>query len=157
MQRNGPRHFTAYSLTTLFYVGIVGLFYYFETTKYISTKTVEITKQDTIQMSLSTFVPEVILPPKPIVKPIEKPKPKPKLQPMVKPIKKVVPKKIVAKKIMKPKIVKKKVPKKVTKKVTKKVIKKATTKTQTTYPNHAKIYSIQTCSGIFCTKKCLLG
>lgn len=150
MQRAVPRHFTAYSLTALFYVGVIALFYYFQTAKQIKADAPKKTQTHRIEMTLSTFVPEKNLPEKivkkveevkeieekiekkvieKIIEPlplVEKPKPKPIVK--TKAVeKKVIKKKIVVKKkIVKKKIIKKKVVKKksiVKKKVIKKVSK----------------------------------
>jgi protein TonB len=124
MQRDGPRHFTAYTITAILYImGALGIYFY-QTKQMVAEKKPE---EKVLQMSLSTFVPEPI---KKVLEKVEKPKtieePEPiveELQPIVKKIlpkalspivKKIIPKKRVIKKVIKPK--KKKVRKKITKK-----------------------------------------
>ena len=141
MQRHGPRHFTAYTITAFVYIVLAGFIFYSQTRK-VSDAPIKI--QSVIQMSLSTFVPEMLIAPEKVVekvveeikeevieeivepiptplskKSIEKPIVIPK--PIFKPIKKVVPpkKKKIIKKKPKPKPKKKKVIKKKTKKMTK--------------------------------------
>jgi len=131
MQRHGIRHFISYFITTLLYVGVAVIFFYSKNHHYVSS---EVMEEKTIQMSLSTFVPEIIEPPKEIVKkvvepePEEEPKEEPKIEeiieePLPEPIvEKVVetpivkkPKPVIKKRIEKPKkkkVVKKKVTKK---------------------------------------------
>ena len=129
MQRHGTRHFISYLITTLLYVGVAVIFFYSKNHHYVSS---EIMEEKTIEMSLSTFVPEVVEPPKKIIKEvvepepiveeiIEEPLPEPVVEKVVEtPIVKK-PKPVIKKRIEKPKkkkVVKKKVIKK--KKVTKK-------------------------------------
>ena len=148
MQRHGPRHFTAYAITTVVYLAIVFAIYYSQTHHFVSSKK---TKEKVLEMSLSTFVPEVVTPPKekntesekevpelikePIVKPIDKPIKAPVIEHVVKKptITPIVKKVIIKKPVLKP--VKKKVKKKpkhkkkaVVKKTKKKVKKKSTSK-----------------------------
>ena len=131
MQRHGTRHFISYLITTLLYVGVAVIFFYSKNHQYVSS---EIMEEKTIEMSLSTFVPEVVEPPKEIIKevvepePEEEPKEEPKVEeiieePLPEPVvEKVVetpivkkPKPVIKKRIEKPKkkkVVKKKVTKK---------------------------------------------
>lgn len=130
MQRALPRHFTAYSVTVVFYVGIIAFLYYFQTIKPIKSNALIKEQEHKIEMVLSTFVPEVI--PPIVVKKIETPK---KVVPTkviaTKVVKKIIPKKVILKKVIikKPKpIVKKKViKKKIVKKSKPKIIKKVAT------------------------------
>ena len=132
MQRHGIRHFISYFITTLLYVGVAVIFFYSKNHHYVSS---EVMEEKTIQMSLSTFVPEIIEPPKEIVKEvvepvpeeepeveetIEEPLPEPIVEKVVeKPVVKK-PKPVIKKRIEKPKkkkkITKKKKPKKKLKK-----------------------------------------
>jgi len=147
MQRDVPRHFTAYTITFLVYFAVIWTIFYTQTHTFISPKD---TKEKVLEMSLSTFVPEVVTPLKekviepvvevqepieePVVEPVVK---KPIVKPIVKepilkkpvlnPVKKKVTKKPKAKKtkVKKPKV-KKKVVKKIKKKsMVRKVKKKA--------------------------------
>ncbi|SFV71630.1 Ferric siderophore transport system, periplasmic binding protein TonB [hydrothermal vent metagenome] len=137
MQRAIPRHFTAYTVTTFFYVGVLSFFYYYQIDKPIKPHALKQNTVNVMSMSLSTFVPEAIIIPEPIKKPIEPepeiiiPKPLPIVEkPTPKPI--VKKKKIIKKKVIKKKKIKKKILKKVIKKpkpiVKKKVIKKKVVK-----------------------------
>ena len=119
MQRHGPRHFTAYTITALVYFVIVFAIYYSQNHHFVSSKE---TQEKVIQMSLSTFVPEV---PKEIVEEvIEEPvvEPEVKEEPIVEDvipepiIEKVVEKPVVKKVINKPKLKKKVLKKKIVKK-----------------------------------------
>ena len=56
MQRHVPRHFTAYIITAILYLSVIAAIYYAQTQHFVSSKE---TKEKVIQMSLSTFVPEV--------------------------------------------------------------------------------------------------
>ena len=110
MQRHGPRHFTAYTITAILYLLVVTAIYYSQTHHFVSSKE---SKEKVIQMSLSTFVPEAVEVPKevieePVVEPEVKEEPK---------IEEVIPEPIVEKVVEKPiveklKIVKKKPKKK---------------------------------------------
>ena len=117
MQRHGPRHFTAYSITTLLYLAVIAVIYYSQTHHFSTTKDM---KEKVIHMTLSTFVPEVVVPPEEIVEELVKPviEPEVKEEPIVK---EVIPEPIVEKIVEKPilKEIKKK-PKVIKKKVTKK-------------------------------------
>jgi protein TonB len=128
MQRHGIRHFISYFITTLLYVGVAVIFFYSKNHHYVSS---EVMEEKTIQMSLSTFVPEIIEPPKEIVKEVVEPVPEeePKVEeiieePLPEPIiEKVVetpivkkPKPVIKKRIEKPKKKKKEKKKKITKK-----------------------------------------
>jgi len=134
MQRHGPRHFTAYTITTILYLLVVAAIYYSQTYYFVSSKD---TKEKVLEMSLSTFVPEVVeevkeeIVEEPIVEPeikevpkVEEVIPEPILEKIVeKPvIKKIVPEK--------PKTVQKKRVKKLKKKIVKKKIKKKVSKQQ---------------------------
>jgi protein TonB len=131
MQRDTPRHFTAYVITVLIYVSMAAILWYTQKHYFVSSK---VEKESTIKMSLSEFVPEVVappekvLPPEPIVesKPpeetpiIEEVTPEPVVEKVVKkplPVIKKIKKKVVKKKVVKKKITQKKVKKKVKKKV----------------------------------------
>lgn len=138
MQRDLPRHFTAYTITAIVYICVVIAIYYSQTRHFVSTNE---RKEKVIQMSLSTFVPEVVTPvkkeifqaveevQKPVIEKIAQP-----VEPMVqKPV--VEPKPVVKKPVLKPKpVVKKPVTRsmkkksKVKKKIAKKTIKKKTKK-----------------------------
>ena len=128
MQRHGTRHFISYLITTLLYVGVAVIFFYSKNHHYVSS---EIMEEKTIEMSLSTFVPEVVEPPKEIIKEvvepepiveeiIEEPLPEPVVEkvvetPIVKKPKPVIKKRIEKpkkKKVVKKKVTKKKKPKK---------------------------------------------
>jgi protein TonB len=128
MQRHGTRHFISYLITTLLYVGVAVIFFYSKNHHYVSS---EVMEEKTIQMSLSTFVPEIIEPPKEIVKEVVEsvPEEEPKVEeiieePLPEPIvEKVVetpivkkPKPVIKKHIEKPKKKKKEKKKKITKK-----------------------------------------
>jgi len=126
MQRHGPRHFTAYTITAVVYLAIVFAIYYSQAHHFVSS---EESKEKVIQMSLSTFVPEV---PKEIIEEvIEEPvvEPEVKEEPIVEVvepepiIEKVVEKPVIKKVIKEPKLIKKP-KKKVVKKKTKKKLKK---------------------------------
>jgi len=114
MQSAVPRHFTAYGLTILLYVGGIALLYSFQMQKPMKIETLSTPKTHKIEMTLSTFIPEVIPLPM-VVKKIEMPK-------------KVLVKKVIIKKLKpKPKVIKKVVSKKVSKpkgKVSSKIKKK---------------------------------
>ena len=128
MQRDLPRHFTAYAITFFVYFAVILAIFYTQIHTFVSSKE---TKEKVLQMSLSTFVPEVVTPPKKeVVEPIEEVQ-KPISKPIIAPITKPVVEPIVKKPMIKPKpIVKKPVVKTVKKtvkkkpKVKKKIVKK---------------------------------
>jgi len=145
MQRDLPRHFTAYAITFVVYLSVILAIFYTQTHTFVSSKD---TKEKVLEMSLSTFVPEVVTPPKekiiepvvevqepqeepkeehieePVVEPIvEKPSMK---KPVFEPVKKKVTKKPKVKKLK----VKKPKPKAKKKKVVKKTKKQAVVKKQ---------------------------
>ncbi len=128
MQRHGPRHFTAYTITAIVYLSVVIAIYYSQTHTFASSKE---TQENVIHMALSSFVPKPVEPEKiveevvkEIVEPIEEKKEEVVPEPVVQ---KVMPKPIIKKpkkeikKIVKPKPVKK--AKKKTRK-NKKIVKK---------------------------------
>lgn len=138
MQRHGPRHFTAYTITAVAYLLVVAFIYYTQSHHFVSS---EEPKESVIKMSLSQFVPEVVTPPEPIIEKVEEPveekaveEPEEEPEPVIEKevikevvsepvVKKVTPK--VVKKPAKKKLVKKKVQKKrKTKKKLKKTLKK---------------------------------
>lgn len=57
MQRNVPRHLTAYIITISLYTLIVGFFFYSQTHHFVSENKPQ---ESVLNMSLSTFVPEVV-------------------------------------------------------------------------------------------------
>jgi len=132
MQRHGIRHFISYFVTALLYVGIAVIFFYSKNHHYVSS---EVLKEKSIQMSLSTFVPEIVEAPKEIVKEvvepvveeepkveeiIEEPVPEPMVEKVVEtPIVKK-PKPVIKKRIEKPKKKKKAQKQKIKKKRVKK-------------------------------------
>ncbi len=129
MHRHGLRHFTAYTITAILYLGVIAAIYYAQTRHFVSFKE---TKEKEIRMSLSTFVPEVK---KEIAKEvIEEPileevvKVEPKVEEVVpEPVAEKVPQQPIAKKpIIKKPVIKKR--KKIIKKRAKKVKKKVTKK-----------------------------
>ena len=104
MQRHGPRHFTAYTITAIIYLLVVAAIYYSQTHHFVSSKE---SKEKVIQMSLSTFVPEVLEVPKEVVE-----------EPVVEPeVKEVIPEPIVEKVVEKPIVEKPKIEKKKPEKV----------------------------------------
>jgi len=127
MQRQGIRHFISYFITTLLYVGVAIIFFYSKNHHYVSS---EVMEEKTIQMSLSTFVPEIIEPPKEIVKEVVEPEPEeePEVEEIIEePLPEPIVEKVVEKPIVKkPKpVIKKRIKKPKKKKVVKKkVIKK---------------------------------
>jgi len=126
MQRHGPRHFTAYTITTILYLLVVTAIYYSQTHYFVSSKE---SKEKVIQMSLSTFVPEAIEVSKEVIEePVEEPVVEPEVKEEPK-IEEVIPEPIVEKVIEKPK---KKKPVKKPKKQTvkKKQVKKKASKKQ---------------------------
>jgi len=138
MQRHVLRHFTAYAITAILYLSVMASIYYAQTQHFVSSKK---TKEKVLEMSLSTFVPEVVIPPKekviePVVEvqePQDEPQKKPIEEPVVEPVvkKPVIEKPIIKKPLLKP--VKKKVtkkPKVKKKKVVKKIKKQAEVKKQ---------------------------
>jgi protein TonB len=142
MQRHGPRHFTAYTITAILYLLVIAAIYYSQTQHFVSSKE---SKEKVIQMSLSTFVPEVLeLPKKVVEEVIEEPieekviekevKEEPKVEEVIpEPIvEKIIEKPIVKKpKVEKKKIIKETVKKKKpVKKIKKKIVKKKKIKTK---------------------------
>ena len=104
MQRHGPRHFTAYTITAIIYLLVVAAIYYSQTHHFVSSKE---SKEKVMQMSLSTFVPEVLEVPKEVVE-----------EPVVEPeVKEVIPEPIVEKVVEKPIVEKPKIEKKKPEKV----------------------------------------
>jgi len=149
MQRDLPRHFTAYTIAIIVYIAMIAAFLYTQTQTLVTSKD---TKEKVLEMTLSSFVPDkkeeekvIKEVPEPIEEeveeePVVKPEPivkKPVKKPIIKPLKKVVKKKPVKKKIVKKKLIKKKKvqqkPKKTAKKKTakKKVSKKQASSKQT--------------------------
>ncbi len=135
MQRHGPRHFTAYAITAVIYLAVIFVIYYSQTQHFVSS---EESQEKVIQMSLSTFVPEVKEEIKEVVKEVVEEqivepevKEEPKVEEVIpepvveKVIEKVTEKPIVKKK---PKPIKKRVIKKPKKIVKKKTVKKKTKK-----------------------------
>jgi len=129
------RHFISYFSTTLIYVSIAGLFLYLEQQTLVAAKKSE---EKTIQMCLSTFVPEVT-PPKeelveeeePVIEPEIIKEPIPEEEPEI--IEEIIPEPIV------PKVTPKPVVKKVKKKPEiKKEIKKKKTKKKTVQKKKVK-------------------
>ncbi len=146
MQRDLLRHVTAYMVTALVYAGLFFAFFYFQTHTFVADKP---SKEKTIQMSLSTFVPpqeeavkehvlKPVAPPQPIkqeqtpkvptpplvsLKPKKAVTEKPLLEPKVQ--KKSTPKPVVASKKVKPKVQKEPQKPKLKKNIVKKVQKKA--------------------------------
>jgi len=124
MQRHGPRHFTAYTITAVAYLLVIGFIYYTQSHHFVSSET---PKESVIKMSLSQFVPEVVTPPEPkvekVVEPIVEPEPVVEKEPEV--IKEIIPEPVVKK--ITPKVVQKVEKKKPVKKEKKKK-KKATHK-----------------------------
>ena len=126
MQRHGMRHFISYFITSLLYVGLAFAYFYSQSQHIVSSKKME---EKVIKMSLSTFEPEVVPPPKKIIEEVieipivEKVVKKPKIQKL---------KPIIKKRVIKPKkkIVKKRVVKK-KKTIKKHVVKKTSTKKRT--------------------------
>jgi protein TonB len=119
MQRHGPRHFTAYTITAILYLLVVAAIYYSQTHHFVSSN---VSKEKVIQMTLSTFVPEVIEVPKEV---IEEPVEEPVIEPEVKEepkVEELIPEPIVEKVIEKPIVEKPKIEKKKPKK--KKQVKK---------------------------------
>ena len=143
MQRHGPRHFTAYTITAVAYLLVVAFIYYSQSHHFVSSQE---PKESVIKMSLSQFVPEVVTPPKPVIEKVEEPvEEKPVEEPEVEPepviekevLKEVVPEPIVEK--VTPKVVKKPVKKKVHKKIkTKKKTKKKKKKKKTSQKQASK-------------------
>jgi protein TonB len=136
MQRHGPRHFTAYTITAVAYLLVVAFIYYTQSHHFVSSET---PKESVIKMSFSQFVPEVVTPPEPkvekVVEPIVEPEPVLEKEPEVK--KEVIPEPIVEKitpeivqKVKKKKPVKKEKKKTRKKPIKKKVSKKKTSKRQ---------------------------
>jgi len=78
MQRHGPRHFTAYTITAVAYLLIVALIYYTQSHHFVSSAK---PKESVIKMSLSQFVPEVLTPPEPVVEKVQEPIVKPVIEP----------------------------------------------------------------------------
>jgi len=120
MQRHGPRHFTAYTITAVAYLLVVAFIYYTQSHHFVSSQE---PKESVIKMSLSQFVPEVVMPPEPVIKKVEEPEVEPETILEKEVVKEVVPEPIVEK--VTPKIVKKTEKKKTVKK---KVQKKTKTK-----------------------------
>jgi len=129
MQRHGPRHFTAYTITAILYLSVIAAIYYSQTHHFVSSKD---TQEKVIHMSLSTFVPEVVEVPQKVVEEIieeqvieKEVKEEPKVE-------ELIPEPIVEKpKVKKKKIIKEKVKKKKpAKKIKKKIVKKKKIKTQ---------------------------
>lgn len=151
MQKDLPRHFTAFTIVIAVYATIIGVIFYTQTAILISSTD---TKEKVLEMSLSTFVPKVIAPPKKEkLKPAEEVKTiieevkeesviEPKLEHKLEPI--VIPKPVVKKPVIKPlekkveqkpkvdknKVVKKKTSKKEAIKKPKRTAKKQTSKRQ---------------------------
>lgn len=96
MQRHGPRHFTAYTITAVAYLLIVAFIYYTQSHHFVSS---EEPKESVIKMSLSQFVPEVVTPPEPKVKKVVEPvvKPEPVIEKEVEVEKEVIPEPIAEK------------------------------------------------------------
>jgi protein TonB len=129
MLRN--RHFISYFSTTLIYLSLAGLFFYVQEHQFVSAEKIEL---QTINMTLSTFVPEVIPPVEEVEEKIieeeiveEEPLVEPEIieEPVVE--EEVIPEPIIEKVIPKPIIKKKpkpKVKKSIKKKVKKKTVKK---------------------------------
>ncbi len=136
MQRHVPRHFTAYTITAILYLSVIAAIYYAQTQHFVSSKE---TKEKVIQMSLSTFVPEVkkeIVIEEPIVEEVVKEEPKVE-EVVPEPVVEKVPEQPITKKplakkpVIKKPVIKKPVikkPKKIIKKKAKKVKKKVTKK-----------------------------
>jgi protein TonB len=119
MQRHGPRHFTAYTITAILYLLVVAAIYYFQTHHFVSSNA---SKEKVIQMTLSTFVPEVIEVPKEVIEEsVEESIVEPEVKEEPK-IEEVIPEPIVEKVIEKPIVKKPKIAKKKPKK--KKQVKK---------------------------------
>jgi len=131
MQRHGLRHFTAYAITIFLYLSVIAAIYYSQTHHFVTSKE---SQEKVIQMSLSTFVPEVIEEVKedvveePIVEPEVKEEPK---------IEEVIPEPIIEKVVEKPVVEKPKVEKKKPvekpkkKRIKKKIVKKKRPKKKT--------------------------
>jgi protein TonB len=117
MQRHGPRHFTAYTITAVAYLLVIGFIYYTQSHHFVSSQK---PKESVIKMSLSQFVPEVVTPPEPkvekVVEPIVEPEPVVEKEPEV--IKEIIPEPVVEK--ITPKVVQKVEKKKPVKKEKKK-------------------------------------
>jgi len=139
MQRHGPRHFTAYTITAVAYLLVIAFIYYTQSHHFVSSQK---PKESVIKMSLSQFVPEVVTPPEPkvekVVEPIVEPEPVVEQEPEVK--KEVIPEPVVEK--ITPKVVqkveKKKPVKKEKKKTRKKPIKKKVSKKKTSQKKTSK-------------------
>ena len=130
MQRHGPRHFTAYTITAILYLCVIAAIYYSQTHHFVSSKD---TQEKVIQMSLSTFAPEVIEVPKKVVEEvIEEPIKEQVVEKEVKEepkVEEVIPEPLVEKIVPKPIVEKQKVEKKKSiKKTKKKIVKKKTPK-----------------------------
>jgi len=127
MQRDTPRHFTAYVITVLIYVSMAAILWYTQKHYFVSSK---VEKESTIKMSLSEFVPEVVAPPEKVLppEPIVEPQP-PEETPI---IEEVTPESVIEKVVKKPLPVVKKIKKKVVKKIKKKVVKKKIVKKKIT-------------------------
>lgn len=135
MQRHGPRHFTAFAITVFLYVSVLAAIYYSQTHHFVSSKE---SKEKVIQMSLSTFVPEVIeevkedIVEEPVVEP--EVKEEPKIEEVIPEpiIEKVIEKPVIKKPVIeKPKVEKKKLVEKPKKqRITKKTVKKKKKKTK---------------------------
>jgi len=109
MQRHGPRHFTAYTITAILYLLVVTAIYYSQTHHFVSSKE---SKEKVIQMSLSTFVPEAVEVPKEVIEePVEEPVVEPEVKEEPK-VEEVIPEPIVEKVIEKPIVEKPKIEKK---------------------------------------------
>jgi len=132
MQRHGPRHFTAYTITAVAYLLVIAFIYYTQSHHFVSSQK---PKESVIKMSLSQFVPEVVTPPEPkvekVLEPIVEPEPVVEKEPEVK--KEVIPEPVVEKITPKTvqKVEKKKPVKKEKKKTRKKPIKKKVSKKKT--------------------------
>lgn len=142
----------SYVSTAIIYGAVFGIIFYMPSSLVVAK---EQSKEKKMELSLSTFVPEVIIPPKAEEKPPkEEPLPKkeeeskkepvkeeiipplvPKVIPIPKPLKKIEKKKKIKKKVVKKKKIKKKV---VKKKIIKKKRKQKTTKKRSTKKSTSK-------------------
>jgi protein TonB len=80
MQRHGPRHFTAYTITAVAYLLVAAFIYYTQSHHFVSSQK---PKESVIKMSLSQFAPEVVTPPESKVEKVIEPKPVVKKEPKV--------------------------------------------------------------------------
>jgi len=121
MQRHGPRHFTAYTITAVAYLLVVAFIYYSQSHHFVSSQE---PKESVIKMSLSQFVPEVVTPPKPVIEKVEKPVEEPEVEPEP---------------VIEKEVVKEVVPEPEVEKITPKVVKKLTKKKPAKKKVHKKI------------------